>query len=373
MSAAAALPLKPARHMYFVNRWVDFLFIGGLSLLTFAAFWLARRFASDGSFSTLDRHVSVVAGMLVWLINWPHFSATSYRLYHSRENIRQYPITALVIPILIMAALVGSFASPKGIAPYFVKLYYLWSPYHFSGQTIGISLLYARRAGFLVGSWQRFAFAGFIFGTFFMANARAESGPGPQYDQAVEIPVMNLPAWVGDWAEYGMWAGGIGFALYVAGWSWRSRRMLPLIVLLPAVSQAVWFLPYWYNSAFSHLVPMFHSLQYLLIAWAMQLKERMDENGFAPSALFAVRESVVWAAINFLGGAFLFFLLPLLCSWCGYRLDFTTPVVLAAVQLHHFFVDGVIWKLKNPKVGSPLMVNIEDLVKPRPVPAGQPA
>jgi hypothetical protein len=37
-------------------------------------------------------------------------------------------------------------------------------------------------------------------------------------------------------------------------------------------------------------------------------------------------------------------------------------VILCGVQIHHFFVDGVIWKLKKKSVASPLMVNIEDLV-----------
>jgi hypothetical protein len=28
------------------------------------------------------------------------------------------------------------------------------------------------------------------------------------------------------------------------------------------------------------------------------------------------------------------------------------PVVMAGVQIHHFFVDGVIWKIRNPRIGT---------------------
>jgi hypothetical protein len=47
-------------------------------------------------------------------------------------------------------------------------------------------------------------------------------------------------------------------------------------------------------------------------------------------------------------------------------------VTIAVVQIHHFFVDGVIWKLKRKTVSSPLMVNLGDLVgstRPAAVPA----
>ena len=41
------------------------------------------------------------------------------------------------------------------------------------------------------------------------------------------------------------------------------------------------------------------------------------------------------------------------------------PIVITAVQIHHFFVDGVIWKLRNPSVGSPMLVNLEQLARGR--------
>jgi hypothetical protein len=46
----------------------------------------------------------------------------------------------------------------------------------------------------------------------------------------------------------------------------------------------------------------------------------------------------------------------------GASAAFVTGVILSAVQIHHFFVDGVIWKLKSPAVSSPLMVNLNELV-----------
>ena len=46
----------------------------------------------------------------------------------------------------------------------------------------------------------------------------------------------------------------------------------------------------------------------------------------------------------------------------GVQIGYATGIVLAAIQIHHFFVDGVIWKLKSSSVSSPLMVNLDDLI-----------
>ena len=102
----------------------------------------------------------------------------------------------------------------------------------------------------------------------------------------------------------------------------------------------------------------------------MQLKEKMDRDGIEPSRRYVLSESLRWGLINLAVGWALFFGLP---SWVLPRLGFapelSMAVVLSAVQIHHFFVDGVIWKLKSPGVSSPLMMNVADLVR-RPVPAG---
>ena len=65
--------------------------------------------------------------------------------------------------------------------------------------------------------------------------------------------------------------------------------------------------------------------------------------------------------MNIVGGLLLFETLPLVFGLTGSPTAFVSGVVLAAVQVHHFFVDGVIWKLKTPSVSSPLMVNVSDL------------
>jgi hypothetical protein len=349
-----AAPAKPPR-LYFVNAFVDYALIGGASLVLFAVFYFS-------GYKARTNPVIQAGIVLMWIINWPHFSATSWRLYHSKANIAQYPVTAIAIPILVLTGVIASFSSPAAIAPCFVKLFLLWSPYHFSGQSLGISLIYARRSGIQVGRLDRLAFSAFIFGTFFFSSARGEVGTGSYPYFGIDVPRLGLPAWVAYYAEIGLLACAVGLAAVVIRWCVVNRRLVPPIVLLPALSQFIWFVPSGVAS-FNEFVPFFHSLQYMLIAWSMQLKEKMDEDGIAPSGGYVLSESARWGAANFVGGMVLFYALPRVGVEFGFPLLVAEPIIISAVQIHHFFVDGVIWKLRNPKVGSPLLVNLDDMLR----------
>lgn len=356
MTAAAGAPTK--QPLYFVHPVVDYALIGGVSILAFLGLSLFH----DGSRTPA---LWTLSGILVWIINWPHFSATSYRLYNSRANLGQYPVTAVVVPVLLVGAVVGSFASPEGVAPWLVCLFAIWSPYHFSGQSVGITLIYARRAGFKVGRWERLAISGFIFGTFLVQTALTHTGQRPGNFYSVSYPVLGLPLWVASTLRVWMWVCGAAYLFFVVRWCVRNRRVLPPIVLLPAAAQFVWFVIGWRVPAFNEFVPFFHALQYMLIAWMMQLGERAAVTMPEKPKRFMVSESARWIILNVIGGAFLFWLLPRLGARAGFELPFATAVILSAVQIHHFFVDGVIWKLKNPRVSSPLMSSVDELLTGR--------
>ena len=363
--ASESAPDRPP--LYFVNPLVDFAAIGGVSV----ACYLLLRFLPSGA---RPAWVFTLAAQLVWVCNWPHFSATSYRLYHSRQNIGQYPLTALAIPWLIMAVVAAALLSPAVVAPCFVKMFLIWSPYHFSGQTIGLTLIYARRAGFKIGRPERLALAGFVFGTFLTTTIAVESDTRPGEYFGITHAGLGLPPWMFHAARLWMVCAGVAFALLIARWCWKSRRLLPPIVLLPALTQYIWFVQGGGLTAFQEYVPFFHSLQYLLIAWSMQLKEKLDQRQLTPSRRYVLSESARWGAVNFVGGAALFWALPHLVSrLAALPLVFATGVVIAGVQVHHFFVDGVIWKLRSATVSSPLLSNLRALLGPAQRPVAVPA
>src|SRR5262249_50523892 len=73
----------------------------------------------------------------------------------------------------------------------------------------------------------------------------------------------------------------------------------------------------------------------------------------------------VWAYWGTLvvGGLALFLPVPWLASY-GWHADFTISVFIVAsiVNIHHFMIDGVVWKLRNPRVGQ-MLVGVSSAAK----------
>ena len=341
------------RSLYFVNRWVDTLIIGGLSILTWIVLLAFYRSADTQPIFWLSLVLSLV-------VNYPHFSATVYRLYQSLDNIRQFPVTAYGLPLILFGAVAASFWQPNVIAPYLLMLFLLWSPCHYSGQTIGLTMVYARRAGFSIGRRERMALSAFVFSAFVCGVIRFQRGGLTDF-YGMSIPTFPLPDWMDAAAQAVMWTGALVFADFAVVWCLGQRRLMPPIVLLPAFTHFIWFVPGASLKSFWVVIPFFHSLQYLLIALVMQLKVRIDVVGGEHSWRRLGAEARRWGLRNMLGGMLLFIGLPAAFSWLPLPLMTTAGILAAAVNIHHFFVDGVIWKLRDTATSSALMMNIADL------------
>lgn len=363
--APAAAPAKEQK-LYFVNGFVDWMLIGGASIIAFVL--LRTLYTGDRTNAVMTLGIQ-----LMWVCNWPHFAATNYRLYHSRNNIRQYPLTALVIPWVVLAGVVASVLSPTRFGPFFILFYLLWSPYHFSGQTVGITLIYARRSGFKIGALERFFLSSFVYGTFISQSINAHMSTLPQPYYGIYSPSLGVPEWAWHFSKAWVYLAGAGLLIVLLRQCLLQRKVFAPIMLLPAAAQFVWFMPEagatWLS--FREFVPFFHSLQYMLIAWAMQMKDKLDRERIEPSAGYVTGETARWFGLNFAVGAVLFWAIPSkVLPYFGVDEYIALGAFTAGVQIHHFFVDGVIWKLKSASVSSPLMVNIEDLIqKPDPRPA----
>jgi hypothetical protein len=249
---------------YFVHPWIDALCVGGLSILVFAGLAAASSWWSSAGFN-LSSALLVARLPLQWIINWP----TSQRRLSAppgSQNRQEFPLTTYLIPVLVGAAIVASLNSPAVVAPYFIKFFMLWSPYHFTAQSLGISLLYARRAGYDISAGERRALAIFLFGTFLVSTARAETSAAPHSFFGIAYPGLGVPWELVIALKILMYAGGLHFLLSVGQRFVRNGERLPFILPLIAATQYVWFVVGYFYPVFYLLVPMFHALQYLLIA-----------------------------------------------------------------------------------------------------------
>jgi hypothetical protein len=364
-------PEKDARDVYFVSPLADVLVAGGgLSVIVFVIMVLCGYVPGTTKGTFRAEWAISIAFSLQMVVNWPHFAATSFRLYQSYDRMMQFPKTSFLSPVLVVGGLAWSMVDAN-VANWYAKLFITWSGYHFCAQTKGITLLYARRLGVNIDPLARWLIVIVTHTPWLFAITRAEGGEnlGPFY--SLTIP-RGLPfgiafpfAWAPalEWTANAFYAlGCIAFVLLVVLVMAREGRVLPIATAAPMIAQTLWFGPWGSGTAvFNEFVPFFHSLQYMIIAWLFQLKEESAQPGFLvglPTVLF---ETAKWLAFIIPGGLALFWLWPHAFSWTGYPLQHSLGCVNAAIQIHHFFVDGVIWKIRDPRTRAMLGGNLFDL------------
>ena len=345
-SQAHTISTAPSRPVWIYRPWLD--------LLVGCGAWSAPLLALSAWVTTAHAHGFVVAFYFLALIfNYPHFMATVYRAYHTREDFTKYKFFTLHVTLLLVLTGILAHASYR-LVPWVFTLYICWSPWHYSGQNYGLLMMFARRAGAAVTEaerrWLRAAFIASY--TMLLASFETGSSNDPL------ILSLGLPAKFTFAARIVL---AVAFAV-CAGMGFRRmvrssgiRAMAAPLTLL--VTQFLWFvLPTILELRWGYQIPqtryssgilaVLHSAQYIWITSYYQQREARaagQENWrFAGYFLTLVA-----------GGIALFIPGPWLMSYI-FRFDFTTSFLIftALVNIHHFILDGALWKLRDSKVAG---------------------
>jgi len=294
--------------------------------------------------------------MLALFLNYPHFMATVYRAYHSYDEFAKYRrFTVHLALLLACAGLIAHLWYP--LLPWIFTLYICWSPWHYTGQNFGLLMMFARRAGLAPTLREREALHLAFIASYLMLLFSFHTGPsGDALVLSLGLPAkFTLPV-----------RAMLGFFFIAAcGWALSSlAKRSNFKVLLPAATlvttQFLWFLlpalielisggevPQTRYS--SGILAVLHSAQYLWITSYYQEKE----------ARAAGRTS--WSFARYLlilvaGGIALFVPGPWIVSRL-FHADFAASFLTftALVNLHHFILDGAIWKLRDSRIASFLL------------------
>src|SRR5580658_4478115 len=308
------------------------------------------------SIASSARAWSVAFYALALFFNYPHYMATIYRAYHREEDFHKYRIFTVHITALIVLTLVLAHSWVR-ILPWIFTIYLTWSPWHYSGQNYGLFMMFARRAGAKPSEAVRRAVYGAFIASYLILFLGFHTG-------ASADPLfisLGIPAMVSRWEQillavaFVMLAGfGLSRLARETGW----RKLLPSLTLFS--SQFLWFvLPAGVSLIKGLAVPqsryssgilaVMHSAQYL---WITSYYARREAGGESS------RPWRAWAYFGVLiaGGIALFVPGPWLASRVFHR-DFTTSFLIftALVNLHHFILDGAIWKLRDGRIASLLL------------------
>lgn len=319
---------------------------GGWSAPLLAAAWLA----------SARVHSWVIAFYFLAIVfNYPHFMATVYRAYHTREDFEKYKFFTLHLTLLLVLTGVLLHASYR-LLPWVFTLYICWSPWHYSGQNYGLLLMFVRRNdASLTPGERRWLRAAFVASYLMLLASFATGGSADPLILSLGLPEQfTIPARI-----------ALGLAFAACAWFALGRLVLrrgiramagPLTLVS---TQFLWFvLPTFLELRSTYQIPqtryssgilaVLHSAQYLWITSYYQRRDaRVGQSSWCTAGYFLTLVA---------GGIALFIPGPWLVSYI-FRFDFTTSFLIftALVNIHHFLLDGAIWKLRDSRIASVLI------------------
>jgi tetratricopeptide (TPR) repeat protein len=307
---------------------------------------------------------SIVFYVLALFFNYPHYMATIYRAYHRAEDFHKYRVFTVHITALVVLTLLLSHFWLR-LLPWIFTIYLTWSPWHYSGQNYGLFMMFARRAGADPDKAGRRA----LYGAFIAAYLILFLGfhTGPSTDPL--FVSVGIPAVVSRWEQALLGVAFVVLSVFGLSRLARStgwRNLLPSLTLFS--SQVLWFLlpaalslikglavPQ--NRYSSGVFAVMHSAQYLWITSYYARREAAGEatNGAAEKRVRNWRP-LAYFGVLVVGGIALFVPGPWLASRVFHH-DFTTSFLIftALVNIHHFILDGAIWKLRDGRIASLLL------------------
>jgi hypothetical protein len=305
----------------------------------FLALWAAGRPAV----------AAAVATTLSLLVLGPHYAATYRRAFFSLDVLRAHPVVTFVAPIFLVAGAALAVSSPR-FGPWYFLAYVAWSGYHYSGQSLGIAMLFPLRQRARLDAREKRLLALPLYASWIVSLiGLMRVGAGARNPAYAIVADVFLSARLPTGAFIALLVPlAASFAGPIIVARERRRRGVPLPAMSLAVlaTQVVWFAIGVFHPFFNVvLVPVFHSLQYLaLTGWHWTRGERGGRLG--PFAAYVLSVLVLGLVVN---PGLLAIFVP----------NDDTPraltigaAVISAINLHHFLMDGRIWRMRERRVAQ---------------------
>lgn len=381
--------------------------MGGASLVVWAVLLVSSFIRTE--YSYVGQRFEQIAGtfaLLSIVCNHPHFMA-SYRMAYGRgwRFCARHWFTLIAVPaalILLYAVAYFAMENPVINATWIVPfnfvfehigigfrfgnvqnlgselvgasiwLMYLTVGWHYAKQIFGCMMVYANYDAYpLSGTQRRFiklavfsvAFFSFCHLSFHWRNYFPFASSFQLYGLA--LGELGLPTILESLSFLGLGLGVAGFLYAVVYRNFRAFGKLPTAnFLVPFVAFYAWWVPLFYQKEFYFMiVPFFHSLQYLPFAYRMEMKGLENRRNLERKFAFRL---VILLIIGFVA----FEALPsTLDTGLSYSLGnipvFFTIAFAVFINIHHFFIDSVLWRFQDEQVRRTLLSPTD----PRRIPA----
>lgn len=356
---------------YLFNPVVDFFCLGGLTLLVLPLLMLVPA-------AQYDLKINAFMLLLANFINHPHF-AHSYQLFYRGFAGKafgnelgvafrlRYLFAAVVVPLLLVAFFAYCILSADdrllGQGGNIMALFVGW---HYVKQGYGMLMLDAALKRNFFKEFQKKILLVNSYAVWIAAWLSANAYVTTRKMAGLEYYSFDFPHPIVQLAQVAA-AATSAAALWALFIHWRSSRR-PLVngVMAYIVSLYAWLLFVHQHPLWILVVPALHSLQYLIVVWRFELNVGRSEADHdtaqgvtAALARFLGSPVAAHLALFAAGGLALGFVgfwgLPMLLnSYVPYdRQVFGDMLFLFVmwifINVHHYFIDNVMWRRENPE------------------------
>ncbi|MEW5741451.1 MAG: hypothetical protein AB1938_21195 [Myxococcota bacterium] len=339
-------------------------------LKDFLFFFLSAAVVLVVWFASSVLHVSgfIILAAVAAVSNGPHLVSTWTRVYFDSREWRSKKVATVVIPLLIAAIVFTLTIKLGGLGTRILNSTILyWATWHFVAQNWGILRIYQRKSPEPPGTLaMRLERPLLLLVVLFCLSHRIYTGPRILF--GVEVLYPELPRWLvmGMLAPIGVllgmvlsqriaerrqpWAKAAWIRLAFIGCSFLGF-FVPFQLITSDDTSAFAAAACWHGFQYLGMVRYYHrntwragvDPQARLISW-------LSQPGWRRLALYML---LLWGLAGGMYGVIYVF--SLVTPW-----DFYTwaGVVWVSLTLSHYWIDGVIWKLRRPELARRVGIDV---------------
>jgi hypothetical protein len=364
--------IQPSAPQHLFGSWIDAMLLGGASVLAFAI--LQSLPLTELLIATL----ATVMLTLAHVVNHPHF-AHSYQMFYGTwrssteiglapDMRRRWRMVAVAIPGLLALASVATYwAAIRGNGAWlsaYLSLMGLLVGWHYVKQGFGMAMLDAalkhrffsqtERKSLLVNAYACWACAWAL-----ISNLHSRTPLLGHSHLTINVPDFVIAVTC---AAACTTTVHTGLSIFRAMQRWRRlgakwSETPTTGILAYIVTLYLWTVFSWVNPAYALVIPFFHSLQYLTVVWRYKRNE-LGMHG----PLWTSRAGVRFLAVGIALGATGFWLIPgaiefMRTGHVPVHTPYAAPAIACVwvfINVHHYFIDSVLWRQGNPDVSRHL-------------------
>ncbi len=344
--------------------WDHFL-IGGGSIIAFFIYWL---------FVDVKVGVGTVASAAFWLsflVNFPHFLSSYQLLYgDNRKHIlkkKSFFWAAVVAPALIVGILaVGTLTANVQLLGLMAQGMFLSVGWHYMKQIFGTAVVTSAAQKRYFTPWERNFILLNLYSLWAISWVSVNLERNRNSLDGLEYFSLSLPGYFLSVA-YGSAAITFLAALFVCTRKYIQTGVRPATsAMVSFVAIYLWYIPSFDHPHFAFMIPFFHSLQYMLFVVGMKKNQAASEAALANSgpvqrAVF-LRKFWGFLLLAAVLGAIAFEGMPRLLDNFAplspevFGFTYWMFVFSLFLNLHHYFIDNVIWRGDNENLRQHLVL-----------------